>query len=143
MAVATAAVANNGTVFRPRLVTTIVAPDGKREPIPPSVLATVAAGTADLNVVRAGMRDAVLGGSAQSMQSLPTTSAAKTGTAQFGASNENAHSWYTVFAPYEDPRIALTVVVENGGEGHDTALPVAREVLQWYFSQNRSEAPPS
>lgn len=135
MAVSTAAIANGGSVFQPRLVTTIAYPDGHREPVPPSITATLPAETGDLALVREGMRDAVLSGSARSMQSLPVSSAAKTGTAQFGSGSET-HAWFTTFAPYENPEIVIAVVVERGGEGHDAALPVARDILQWYFSKD-------
>ncbi|PIP22156.1 MAG: hypothetical protein COX38_02125 [Candidatus Nealsonbacteria bacterium CG23_combo_of_CG06-09_8_20_14_all_39_25] len=43
------------------------------------------------------------------------------------------HNWVTVFAPYEDPEIVLTVMIENVKGEQTAALPVAKEVLDWYF----------
>jgi penicillin-binding protein 2 len=44
-----------------------------------------------------------------------------------------AHAWFTCFAPYDDPEIAITVFVYGGGEGAMTAMPVAEEILNYYF----------
>ncbi|KKP77943.1 MAG: Penicillin-binding protein 2, partial [Candidatus Moranbacteria bacterium GW2011_GWF2_35_39] len=44
------------------------------------------------------------------------------------------HSWFIAFAPYENPEIAIAVIVPGGGEGNSGALPVAREALEWYFN---------
>ena len=46
----------------------------------------------------------------------------------------NSHAWFASFAPYDDPEIVLVILVEHGGEGSQTAAPVAREVYQWYFN---------
>ena len=43
------------------------------------------------------------------------------------------HAWYTTFAPVEAPEIAVVVYVYNGGEGSLTAVPIARDILEWYF----------
>jgi hypothetical protein len=62
----------------------------------------------------------------------------KTGTAEIGTADENGlydrqHAWFTCFAPYEDPEIAITVIVEDGGEGSAYAVPVADRVLRAFF----------
>ncbi len=86
-----------------------------------------------VNIVRQGMRDTVLAGTARAFQNLPVTSAGKTGTAQW-SSNAPAHSWFTGFAPYDNPDVVISVIVEQGG---DLALAsaVAHDVFMWYFSQ--------
>ncbi|HEY5601124.1 MAG TPA: penicillin-binding transpeptidase domain-containing protein, partial [Patescibacteria group bacterium] len=43
------------------------------------------------------------------------------------------HAWFTVYAPFDDPQIVLTILVEKAGEGSSVAGPVAREILDWYF----------
>lgn len=55
----------------------------------------------------------------------------KTGTAE--DPGEPPHAWFTVFAPFERPEIALTVMVENSGEGSSVAAPIAKEILKSYF----------
>lgn len=119
----TSAIANGGDLVTPVLLkdaqgerTNIVAPD---------VVA----------IVQQGMRDTVLSGTARSFQSLPVTSAGKTGTAQWSSVYAD-HSWFTGFAPYENPEVVITVMVEQGGE-FSLASPIARDILAWYFSQER------
>lgn len=87
-----------------------------------------------IKTVRQGMRDGVLYGSARTLQALPDTSAGKTGTAQW-SSTKPPHAWFTGFAPYEEPEIVVTVLIEEGGEGSTAAIPVAREIMEWWFSR--------
>lgn len=84
------------------------------------------------NTIKDAMRLTVTYGSARSLNDLPFTSAGKTGTAQW-ATNQPEHAWFTGFAPYEDPEIVITVIVESGGLG-GISTPIAREVLTWYFA---------
>ncbi|MBI5122873.1 hypothetical protein HZA75_03365 [Candidatus Roizmanbacteria bacterium] len=63
--------------------------------------------------------------------------ACKTGTAESHVKNGLPHAWITVFAPYENPEIALTVLVEEGGQGSDVAGPIAKEILKAYFERNQ------
>jgi len=79
-------------------------------------------------VVREGMRDGVIYGSGRSLSTLPFSSAGKTGTAQW-SSQANTHAWFTSFAPYEQPEVVVTVLLEEGGEGSSVAVPVAKQVL--------------
>jgi len=75
----------------------------------------------------------VAAGSARSLASAPVAVAGKTGTAQW-SSNKPNHAWFTGFAPYDKPQIVITILIEQGGEGSSVAVPIAREVLEWYFS---------
>ena len=52
--------------------------------------------------------------------------------------NLPTHAWFTAFAPYENPEIAVVVFVYNGGEGSATAAPVAQKILQTYFTRDRT-----
>lgn len=77
--------------------------------------------------------------------------ACKTGTAEFGHPQNKTHAWFTVFAPVPqeyagsvqsearvitgDPEIAITVLVEEGGEGSSVAAPVAKQVLEYWFTR--------
>ncbi len=60
--------------------------------------------------------------------------ACKTGTAEFGVSNEQTHAWFTAFAPVYDPQITVTVLVEGGGEGSSVAGPIAKKIFEQWFS---------
>ncbi len=61
--------------------------------------------------------------------------ACKTGTAEIGDKDTKPHAWITVFAPFYKPEIAVTVLIENGGEGSSVAGPIAKEILQDYFER--------
>ncbi|CAN5152159.1 penicillin-binding protein 2 [soil metagenome] len=59
----------------------------------------------------------------------------KTGTAESHNAEGKPHAWFTVFAPYENPEIVLTVIVEESGQGSDVAAPIAKDILQMYFER--------
>lgn len=131
----TAAVANGGTLYRPHVVHSIENVDGDviKTVEPQSLNTTVA--DRYLSAVRAGMRQAVTSGSARQLSDLPIQSAAKTGTAQFGNEGKT-HAWITAFAPYDRPELVVTVIIEGGGEGSTTAIPIAKKALQEYFARS-------
>ncbi len=60
--------------------------------------------------------------------------ACKTGTAEIGDLDNKTHAWLTAYAPANNPEISVTVLVEKGGEGSDTAAPIVKDVLTKYFS---------
>jgi penicillin-binding protein 2 len=82
------------------------------------------------------MRDGVAKsyGGSTILNDLPVAVAAKTGTAEIGVAN-HFNVWSSVFAPYENPQIVLVVTVENVQGFGAVTLPVAHDVLNWYFSK--------
>ncbi len=135
IAAATAVFANGGQWYRPHLIKEILDSNDrlvrKMENIP---VRENFINAYNIQVVRQGMRQAVTAGSARRLQSLPVAAAGKTGTAQWSKKYQ-PHAWFTGFAPYKHPEIVITVLVEEGGEGHLAAVPIAEEFLQWYFSE--------
>jgi penicillin-binding protein 2 len=131
-----AAIANNGIVWKPHTVSSIKKIDGTEEKIEPTVLGKNFASSTSLEIVREGMRQTVTSeqGSGRQFNDLEVPVAGKTGTAQFGSENKT-HGWFVSFAPYDNPEIAMVVLVEGGGEGHSTAVPVTKEVYKWYFGE--------
>ena len=87
-----------------------------------------------LEIVRQGMRQAVTDGTARTLRNLPVKAAAKTGTAETPIAN-HYHHWVTIFAPYDNPEIVLTIMIENIEGLRAATLPVAREVLNWHFTR--------
>ena len=77
------------------------------------------------------------GGTAWPFFNFPIATAGKTGTAEFGA-EEKTHAWYTSYAPIDDPKIAVTVLIEGGGEGSSVASPVVKELYRYYFSEDKN-----
>ena len=137
----TAAVANGGTLYQPRLVKSIL--DDKNQlvrEVPTKIIRDNLVNPDNLRIVREGMRETVTAGSARSLQTVPVAVAGKTGTAQW-SSKKYPHAWFAGFAPYEDPQIAIVVLVEEGREGSSVATPIAKEILTWYFG-GRGEAKP-
>jgi cell division protein FtsI/penicillin-binding protein 2 len=99
----------------------------------PKVIAENLFDPAVIKIVQDGMRQAVTDGSARALNSLPIPVSAKTGTAQFDANNlSRYHAWFTSYAPSDDPQIAITVLVEGGGEGYAVAGPVAKAGYAWW-----------
>jgi len=141
------AIANGGTLYRPRVVKEII--DSQKriiKTIAPEVIRSNFIKPQNLKVVREGMRQAVTGknsplASSVLLNSLPVAAAAKTGTAETPKPGYY-HNWVTVFAPYDDPQIVLTVMIENVKGLKSAALPVAKEILEWYFkdkAKNKTE----
>lgn len=129
-----AAIANGGKIWRPFIVDRIEDQEGKVvKKNEPQSLAALDINPKNIQIVREGMRQVVTEGTAKSLQQLPISSGGKTGTAQFDARNlSRTHAWFTAFAPYENPEIAIVVLIEDGGEGGTNSVPVAREVLDWW-----------
>jgi len=129
----TSAFANGGKLYRPHLIKQVLTSndgligDVEARPIRENFIDGY-----NIEVVRQGMRQTVTSGSAQSLQAVPVPVAGKTGTAQWSSKKE-PHAWFTGFAPYDNPEIVITVLVEEAGEGSEIAVPIAREILQWYF----------
>ena len=143
MTVATAAIANNGSLVEPHVAEAYVdAKNNLIETIPTTVRRQLPYDSATLQVVREGMRQAVTGGSSRPLNVLAEAVAGKTGTAQFG-SNDRTHAWFTGFAPYDDPQIVVTVLVEGGGGSFEVALPLAEAALRAYFHEPEPVTTPS
>ncbi|HBY98993.1 MAG TPA: penicillin-binding protein 2 [Chloroflexi bacterium] len=155
----TAAVANGGTLYRPQLIYQVQDADGHVvSAFEPGVLRHVPVKPEHLATIREGMLGAVewKDGTAH-YAGLPTgvRIAGKTGTAEYcdgyqkpdGSwdcrrdkdGHQVTHAWFTAFAPYENPEVALIVFVHGNGkdvlEGSEVAAPIAAEILRYYFDQ--------
>src|SRR5258708_5632534 len=64
----------------------------------------------------------------------PVRVACKTGTAETGDNNKT-HAWFTAFAPSDNPKIVITILVEKAGQGSEVAAPIAKEILGFYFNK--------
>jgi penicillin-binding protein 2 len=135
-----AAIANKGTLFSPKIVKYIT-DSGKNiiEEIKPEIIKKNFVDSENLEIVRQGMRMAVTGersphASSVLLNSLPVSAAAKTGTAETSIEN-HYNNWISVFAPYEEPEIVLTIIFENVEGVQAVVLPAAKEILQYYFTK--------
>ena len=135
VALATAVIANGGKLLQPQVVKAIL--DSKKNIIEErsqKIIRENFIDPANLKIVKEGMREAVIYGSSVILNDLPVKVASKTGTAQTSRQGYY-HHWVTLFAPYENPEIVLTIIIEDVKGLKSATLPVAREVLSWYFSR--------
>ena len=134
----TNAIANGGTLYQPHLVSKIMGEGNQiKEEIQPKIIRNNLVDPANLEIVRQGMRETVVSGSARSLSVLPVAMAGKTGTAQW-STKKGPHAWFIGFAPYDKPQVSITILVEEGVEGSTIAVPIAKDILSWYFSNNKS-----
>lgn len=153
LAVATAALANKGQLMRPRLVQRIQdSKTGQIRTLPPEAKDDYAPKPENLEKVIAAMVDVTRpGGTAgRAAAGAEYSIAGKTGTAQVVAIKQGQkyiesqvaerhrdHALFIAFAPADSPRIALAILVENGGHGGSTAAPIARTVMDYYLLGKR------
>ena len=64
-----------------------------------------------------------------------TAAYGKTGSAEYSTDKKRSHAWFTGFAGTEEPKIAVTVIVEDGGSGGEVAVPIAKNVFDAYFGR--------
>jgi penicillin-binding protein 2 len=144
----TAAIANGGTLLKPRVVKEISDTDGNVVlTIQPEAIRTVEIDKRHLRTVVEGMEAGFSGPLLRDYRIPGLRVAAKTGTAEYGQavdpqSDLPTHGWFTGFAPVENPEIAVTVFVERGSSSKDAA-PIAARILRQYFGVSEDfQAPP-
>lgn len=131
---ALSAIANGGILYEPQVVSQARLPNGETVSYAPKKIGEVSVNKSFLNAVREGMRMTVTEGTAQSLNTLSVAVAGKTGTAQYGP-NDKTHGWFESFAPFDNPEIAMVILVEAQDEHGYYAAPVAKEVYEWYFGE--------
>jgi len=122
MAVFTAALANGGYIYRPRLVNNGI-PNG-------DLVNRMAWSAKTMKIVRGGMYDVVQAerGTGKRVKVDGVTMGAKTGTAQYG--NGKKHAWMILFAPFDNPRYAIAMVVEDAVSGGITVAPRMKKLIR-------------
>jgi penicillin-binding protein 2 len=148
LALAMATLANNGVMMRPRLVERVEnVRTGTQRVVEPQLVRKIPLRSENIEFVKRAMAGVNKEGTGRrAFLDAPYTSGGKTGTAQVVGMKQNEkyveskvaerhrdHSLFIVFAPVENPRIALAALVENGGFGARAAAPLARAVLDYYL----------
>jgi penicillin-binding protein A len=131
MALVAATIANDGVLMRPRLVTALSGRGGTRRLGPSSLRDVIDPEKAQ--TIKAAMERAVEGDlgklftTGAAIPGVPT--AGKSGTAELGGTGE-PHSWFIGFAPVDHPRVAIAVIVEQGGRGAQRAAPLGGDMMK-------------
>jgi len=147
LAQATATIANNGIMFRPHIVHHIIdTKTGEKRLIEPEPIRDLHLKPQNIETIRRAMVGVIKEGTgARAFAGAPYEAAGKTGTAQVyslkgsqykegGVKKElRDHALFIAFAPADNPKIALAVLVENGGFGAQSAAPIARMVIDYYL----------
>jgi penicillin-binding protein 2 len=148
MAVATAAVANGGILYKPRLVRAVRERASSRlREIPPQDRGTVPLQDRTFALLHESLHGVVTHGTGGRARSKIVEIAGKTGTAQVvgvrpiqtGTNHEalpkqfRDHAWFVAYAPADDPKIAVAVIVEHTGHGGTFAAPIAKALIEEYL----------
>lgn len=132
-----AAVANGGTLYRPRLVSRIgTAAQISDTVFQPQVRGKLPISAATLASIREALKKVTTdpkGTAYSAFKGAKIVSAGKTGTAEVFKEGD-PHAWFAGYAPADNPKIALVVLVEHGGEGSVAAAPIFREIADKYLT---------
>jgi penicillin-binding protein 2 len=148
------AVANRGTVYTPRVASQILSPTGESAVrIEPKISHFVEAATSSWDIVHQAMFEVVHEwGTGSAIWNIPeeqyrvnkllrdadVTVYGKTGSAQAG-NHLPTHAWFSCFARSGHKELAMTIIVEHVGHGGSIAAPMAREILEYFYSQDPTE----
>ena len=146
-------IANGGTIFRPHILKNLVQVDDKNfvsrkniEIIKEGLKGACETGGTGYPLFNFKVRndklkidelDYVKDASAGA-NFVHVTMGCKTGTSEAHGEDAKSHAWFTVFAPYYNPEISITVLAENAGQGSDIAAPVARDIMRVYFERKKN-----
>lgn len=120
-----AGIANNGKIYRPTILK-----NAKSD----ILIADLSVFAPEIYEAQRGMSLAVESpqGTAHLLAGLPVSVAAKTGSAQI-RNNEQVNAFFVGYAPLENPEIAILILVENAREGSLNAVPIAKDIFEWYY----------
>lgn len=149
LAYATATLANDGIAYRPHLLKEVQnSRTSEKQALATTLESNLNLNSEHLALVKSAMVGVTQPGgtAAKAGADAPYTFAGKTGTAQVIGIKQGEkyieskiqerhrdHAWFMAFAPFDQPKIALAVLVENGGHGSSTAAPIARKVLDYFL----------
>lgn len=124
-----AGIANDGKVMTPHVLQSVL--DDKGKPVKtrePEVSHQPQISQANLAIMQRSLQDVITDGTAKGVfRGFDSTVAGKTGTAQVAKKDD--YAWFAAYAPYNEPRYAVAVAIEQGGHGGSVAGPAAREIL--------------
>ena len=149
------ALANGGTLYKPRIVKRIETADGRvLKAFEPEQKASLPLSQKNIEILQYGLWGVVNenGGTGRALMRKEADVCGKTGTAQVVglpdderarkrkiiSSKYRDHALFVCFAPYKNPEIAIAVIAENAGHGGSAAAPIARKIIDAYFERKNS-----
>ena len=131
MALITAAIANDGVLMKPYLIDEVLSSTGQRvKKYSPAEYVTLMS-RREAEILQEMMEQVVTGGTGYALYGRGYTAAGKTGSAEYDEEG-NSHAWFIGYLDVDDPKLAIAVVVEGGGAGSDSAVPVAAQIFDAY-----------
>lgn len=126
-------IAADGKRYKPHVVNRILAPDGSVvKEFQPELLSQLDVPEEDIKLVQDGLHDVTkYGTAASSFRGFTVDIAGKTGTAENSQGRD--HGWFVAYGPFDNPNIVVAVIVENGGYGSQSAVPIGRKILEAAF----------
>ena len=132
MAMITSAIANGGVLMKPTLIDEVINNSGESvSKTESSAYKRLMTGN-EANLLGKLMKNVVDTGTATALSGRGYSVAGKTGSAEFDE-NGSSHSWFIGYSNIDDPDIALAVIVENGGTGSESAVPIAAQIFDAYY----------
>ncbi|WP_298464115.1 penicillin-binding protein 2 [uncultured Mitsuokella sp.] len=130
-------IAADGKRYKPHVVNRILAPDGSVvKEFQPELLSQLDVPEEDIKLVQDGLHDVTkYGTAASSFRGFTVDIAGKTGTAENSQGRD--HGWFVAYGPFDNPNIVVAVIVENGGYGSQSAVPIGRKILEAAFGLNQ------
>lgn len=123
-------IAADGKRYKPHVVNRIIAPDGSVvKDFQPELLSQLDVPEEDIKLVQDGLHDVTkYGTAASSFRGFTVDIAGKTGTAENSQGRD--HGWFVAYGPFDNPNVVVAVIVENGGYGSQSAVPIGRKILE-------------
>lgn len=130
-------IAADGKHYKPHVVNRIIAPDGSVvKDFQPELLSQLDVPEEDIKLVQDGLHDVTkYGTAASSFRGFTVDIAGKTGTAENSQGRD--HGWFVAYGPFDNPNVVVAVIVENGGYGSQSAVPIGRKILEAAFGLNQ------
>ncbi|MEZ0324782.1 MAG: penicillin-binding protein 2 [Fimbriimonas sp.] len=144
MANVVALAANDGVNYRPHLVRRVMDSRGQEviRRVEPEVLHQIDASPEFWGHVKGALVQVIEDGTAGTARIPGLRWGGKTGSTEHGG-GKKTHAWFVGFAPAENPKIAICVLIEEAGHGGDVAAPVAREIVKRYFELSKTASKPA
>ena len=135
------AVANGGTIYKPMVAQKVVDESNNNlEVFKEQSIAKLPFNGSVIKELKNDMEETVLSGTASILKDLPVRSGAKTGTAEV-VKGKSINSLFTAFAPFDNPELNITVLIEGSASNQGLAIRTAHNVLKWYFGERKQINP--